>query len=91
MEDPVCFITTGDPQDLVKLMVERLHRIADAAYAILKDQFADVYTQLRALADYGNEHVETGDDAGVDSTLTGKLDAYLRQLPVIGFHSGNMI
>jgi hypothetical protein len=75
MTEPVCFITTGDPQDLVNRMLDYLHRIADAAYAILKEQFADVYTQLAALD---------------DPRLRIRFDEYLRQLPIIGFNSGNM-
>ena len=45
-QKPVCFISDGDPQDLVNKMVDHLELISDHGYHLLRGEFADVYDQL---------------------------------------------
>ena len=84
-DEAVCFISDGDPQDLVNKMVDHLELISDHSYRLLREEFADVYDQL--------DQRETEEEEEGESTKTGlttkqlrqKLDAYLHELPVVGF------
>jgi G:T-mismatch repair DNA endonuclease (very short patch repair protein) len=75
-EEPVCFVSEGDAQDLVSRMARRLEAISDAAYAILLEKFEWVFKQLN----------ELGED--VAPGLIEKLDAYLKELPTLSFNGG---
>ena len=44
-EEPVCFISDGNSQDLVNKMVDHLGDISDHAYRLLREEFTDVFEQ----------------------------------------------
>ena len=87
-QNPVCFISDGDPQDLINKMVDHLELISDHSYRLLREEFADVYDQLdqRKVEEEKGESTKTGLTA---KQLRHKLDAYLHELPVVGFNSSN--
>ena len=87
-QNPVYFISDGDPQDLVNKMVDHLELISDHSYRLLREDFADVYNQLdqREVEEEKGESTKTGLTA---KQLRHKLDAYLHELPVVGFNSSN--
>ena len=87
-QNPVCFISDGDPQDLVNKMVDHLELISDHSYRLLREEFADVYDQLdqREVEEENGESTKTGLTA---KQPRHKLDAYLHELPVVGFNSSN--
>ena len=82
----MCFISDGDPQDLVNKMVDHLELISDHSYHLLREEFADVYDQLdqREVEEAKCESTKTGLTA---KQLRHKLDAYLHELPVVVFNS----
>ena len=84
----MCFISDGDPQDLVNKMVDHLELISDHSYRLLREEFADVYDQLdqREVEEVKGESTKTG---LTSKQLRHKLDAYLYELPVVGFNSSN--
>ena len=77
-ESPVCFISEGDPQNLVNRMGDYLELISTKAFQILKKTcFKEAYEHLEALGDEKDA-----------SRLTNTLSKYLSQLIVVGFNSG---
>ncbi|KAL8598701.1 hypothetical protein ACOMHN_033265 [Nucella lapillus] len=77
--EPVCFMSFGDPQDLVNRMIDYMEEISDRAYELLREDFKDVYAQIDAVKD----------DLVSPKPLTEVLDNYLHELPVVGFNSSN--
>ncbi|KAL8613898.1 hypothetical protein ACOMHN_032888 [Nucella lapillus] len=77
--EPVCFVSSGDPQDLVNRMIDHIEEISDKAYKLLKEDFKDVYAQIDAVKD----------DLVSPKPLKDVLDNYLHELPVVGFNSSN--
>ncbi|KAL8564994.1 hypothetical protein ACOMHN_003370 [Nucella lapillus] len=88
-DEPVCFVSERNPQKLVDRMFDHLEEIAQHAYLLSREEFADVYDELAAMVqeeeeDKGEERV-TGLGA---KELEEVLDAYLRRMPMVGFNSG---
>ncbi|XP_070178816.1 uncharacterized protein, partial [Littorina saxatilis] len=88
-EEPVCFISTGDAQELVNKMVDHLERISDYSFGLLKERFADIYEQLDEKQAEEGEEGESSKTGLTSKQLREKLDAYLHELPVVGFNSSN--
>ena len=88
LQNPVYFISDGDPQDLVNKMVDHLELISDHSYRLLREEFADVYDQLdpREVEEEKGESTRTGLTA---KQLRHKLDTYLHKLPVVGLNSSS--
>ena len=80
--EPVCFVTEGNPQDLIDRMIDYLEQISKHSYHLLRDQFQSVFDALVTLIHGDNKQ-------GVPAKmLAQRLDAFLSELPVVGFNSG---
>ena len=102
-EDARCYVTDGDADKLVVDMMTRLNTISDAAFASLLPLYADVLNELEVRKDAWDEAERKApkeddskpeDDDEVEEgrnnpykTLIGQLQAWLHQLPVLGFNS----
>ena len=102
-EDARCYVTDGDADKLVADMMTRLNTISDAAFASLLPLYADVLNELEVRKDAWDEAERKApkeddskpeDDDEVEEgrnnpykTLIGQLQAWLHQLPVLGFNS----
>ena len=92
---------------LINKMMTRLLEISNTSYNILKDKYSSVITELDELieryqANQTNES-EYESDKSLEQPqpeekgsnpfikLKKELDNYLKQIPVLGFNSGNMI
>ena len=71
-EEPVCFVTEGDPSVVVTDFVTHLEAISEESYTLLRDHYDWVFEAL----DEEDEGLKT------------KLDGWLHQLPVISFNGG---
>ena len=101
-EPAQCYITNGDSDKLVEDMMNHLIAISDAAYDSLLSSYANVLADLDARkrvweeeTKEAEEEEEEGEEAengkktvNPYKTLEKQLQAWLRQLPVIGFNSG---
>ena len=73
----VCYVSSGDKNELVTKLVEYLEGIANVSYGILKQKFDYVFA---ALENHPNCRREK---------LTSEFHLYLQELPVLGFNSSN--
>jgi len=46
-DQPVCYVSQGDEQELVKKLLDYLNKLFDAAYGILRQKFAYVFEALQ--------------------------------------------
>ena len=98
-EDAQCYVTDGDSDKLVGDMMSDLSAISDAAYDSLLPSYADVLEELKTRKEAWDEEEEEEEEDEEDengkktvnpyNTLDKQLQAWLRQLPVIGFNSGH--
>ncbi len=86
--EPTCFVSQGDPNEIVQAMVKYLVEISLRSYQLLQDTFGGIFIQL-------DEQIRrlNGDDKckvklNYLGKLRSKLNTYLQQLPVLGFNSG---
>ena len=94
-EPALCFVTDGDSDKLVESMMTRLNTISDTAYESLLPSYKDVLACLKERASVWNEVAATAhnDDQNEEKrvnpykTLQRQLQAWLHQLPVLGFNS----
>ena len=77
-EEPVCFVSEGDPGDLVRRMMTYLRTVSEASFRSLRDVFGDAYEQIEGLVN--------PPDLSRDQ-LMAVLDGYLGELPCVGFNS----
>ncbi|XP_071805255.1 uncharacterized protein [Asterias amurensis] len=89
-EEPKCFISKGDPQQLVNEMIEYLYKISEASYKFLMEKFQLVFKEL----DKQLRNVRTQDNSDSKGNLKRHLtklrkdfEDYLKELPVLGFES----
>ena len=100
-EDAQCYITNGDSDKLVADMMAGLVATSDAAYDLLKPSYGSVLNELgarkgawddaesEANAEEEDEEAENGKKTvNPYKTLEKQLQAWLHQLPVLGFNSG---
>ena len=90
-EPALCFVTDGDADKLVGCMITRLNTISDAAYESLLPLYADVLEELKTRKEAWDEEEEEEDGkktVNPCNTLEKQLQAWLHQLPVVGFNSG---
>ena len=94
-EDAQCYITNGDSDKLVEEMMNNLIAISDAAYDSLLPSYVDVLADLEHA--WKEETKEAGEEEEAENgkktvnpykTLEKQLQAWLHQLPVLGFNSG---
>ena len=96
-EAPVCFVTGGDPQQLIEATMKHLDAIADAAYVYLLGIFEPIFEELeKKITDGILNEVFNVDGDGEDKKhplerLRDELQAYLLELPVVGFNSGRSV
>ena len=86
-EPALCFVTDGDADKLVEAMMVHLITLSDAAYNSLlnlKEQ-ASVWDEVAATAHDDDENGKK--TVNPYKTLERQLQAWLHQLPVIGFNS----
>ena len=99
-EDAQCYITDGDSDKLVEEKMNNLIAISDAAYESLLPSYVDVLADLDARKhawDEEEEEEEAEEEEAENGkktvnpyeTLEKQLQAWLHQLPVIGFNSGH--
>ncbi|GFO28682.1 Zinc finger protein 546-like, partial [Plakobranchus ocellatus] len=85
-EEPVCFVSEGEPSTIVESMVDHLLKIADKASEILHTKFKSVLDQIREVQE---EQEQFGEHENIPiSSLSGRFEGYLNSLPVVGFNSG---
>ena len=95
-EDAQCYVTNGDSDKLVEDMMAHLITLSDAAYESLLPSYKDVLACLKERASVWDEVAATAHDDDENGkktvnpykTLEKQLQAWLQQLPVIGFNSG---
>ena len=95
-----CFITGGEPEVLVHEMLTYMLRIQDTAQAIMREVHQDSYNQLLELIEHRkglepskDEPMEVdGEDTVVKKhpleKIKSKYEAWLAEVPTIGFNSG---
>ena len=101
-EDAQCYITNGDSNKWVADMMVHLTAISDTAYDSLSPSYAEVLADLDARKHaWDKEEEEAEEDEAEEEAENGKktvnpyetlekqLQAWLHQLPVIGFNSGH--
>ena len=94
-EPALCFVTDGDADKLVEAMMVHLITLSDAAYDSLLTAYKYVLDNLKEQASVWDEVAATAhedDENGKKTvnpykTLERQLQAWLHQLPVIGFNS----
>ena len=98
-EDAQCYITNGDSDKLVEEMMNNLIAISDAAYDSLLPSYVDVLADLDARKHAWEEETKEAEEEEEEAengkktvnpykTLEKQLQAWLHQLPVLGFNSG---
>ena len=98
-EDAQCYITNGDSNKLVADMMVHLTAISDTAYDSLLPSYVDVLADLDARKHAWEEETKEADEEEEEAengkktvnpyeTLEKQLQAWLHQLPVLGFNSG---
>ena len=95
-EPAQCYITDGDSDKLVEEMMTRLNTISDAAYDSLLPSYVDVLADLDARKHAWEEETKEAEEEAENGkktvnpykTLEKQLQAWLHQLPVLGFNSG---
>ena len=93
-----CYITDGDSDKLVEEMMNNLIAISDAAYDSLLLSYVDVLADLDARKHAWEEETKEAEEeeeaengkktVNPYKTLEKQLQAWLHQLPVLGFNSG---
>ena len=94
-EPALCFVTDGDADKLVEAMMVHLITLSDAAYDSLLTAYKYVLDNLKEQASVWDEAAATAHDDDENGkktvnpykTLERQLQAWLHQLPVIGFNS----
>ena len=94
-EPALCFVTDGDADKLVEAMMVHLITLSDAAYDSLLMAYKYVLDNLKEQASVWDEVAATAHDDDENGkktvnpykTLERQLQAWLHQLPVIGFNS----
>ena len=99
-EPAQCYITDGDSDKLVEEMMNNLIAISDAAYDSLLPSYVDVLADLDARKHAWEEETKEAEEEEEEEAENGKktvnpyktlekqLQAWLHQLPVLGFNSG---
>ena len=98
-EPAQCYITDGDSDKLVEEMMNNLIAISDAAYDSLLPSYVDVLADLDARKHAWEEETKEAEEEEEEAengkktvnpykTLQKQLQAWLHQLPVLGFNSG---
>ena len=98
-EPAQCYITDGDSDKLVEEMMNNLIAISDAAYDSLLPSYVDVLADLDARKHAWEEETKEAEEEEEEAengkktvnpykTLEKQLQAWLHQLPVLGFNSG---
>ena len=96
-EPAQCYITDGDSDKLVEEMMNNLIAISDAAYDSLLPSYVDVLADLDARKHAWEEETKEAEEEEAENgkktvnpynTLEKQLQAWLHQLPVLGFNSG---
>ena len=99
-EPAQCYITDGDSDKLVEEMMNNLIAISDAAYDSLLPLYVDVLVDLDARKHAWEEETKEAEEEEEEEAENGKktvnpyktlekqLQAWLHQLPVLGFNSG---
>ena len=92
-EDAQCYVTDGDSDKWLGAMMSGLVATSDAAFASLLPSYEDVLDELNARKHTWEEETKEEEEAEEGrnnpyKTLIGQLLGWLRQLPVIGFNSG---
>ena len=91
--EPRCFVSNGNPKEVVGKMMSELECMSNDAYESLQDRFEDVFEQLNALRMAWSEKEAAMDEEEdekknpVDQPIQ-RFHSYLKALPVIGFNSG---
>ena len=74
--EPKCFISTGDPKDMIVKMCDFMIEIFNEGYRILNETYSSYMDRLEAL---GNKEA---------NIIRKQLEKWLKQIPVCGFNSG---
>ncbi|XP_064616805.1 uncharacterized protein LOC135480809 [Liolophura sinensis] len=82
-DQPVCFISTGDPQALVEDMMAYLNDISEISSAYLHERYAYILDAL-------DERIDPDEKKpSYTRRVRDRFVTYMDQLPVLGFNSGN--
>ena len=74
--DPNCFISEGNPRDMIIKMHEYMIQIANEGYKKLNEVYSNITDKLTEIGTKESE------------TLVKLLEKWLKQIPVVGFNSG---
>ena len=86
--EPKFLVNKGSTQDLMDAFVAYLEAISTHSFSLLREQYSDVYDQLAERQAAENEDPDSRIGESADK-LKKTLDAYLSELPVVGFNSGS--
>ena len=87
-QDPVCFVSQGDPKAMVGDMVQYLIEISQRSNCILQECFDGVISALTEKIQNSKEGNEGTKQSTYLQNLLQKLTSHLQQLPTFGFNSG---
>ncbi|XP_038067357.1 uncharacterized protein LOC119737233 [Patiria miniata] len=88
-EAPRCFVSNGNPRELVSDMVDYLHTISLAAYDTLLEKYEVIFEKMdEMIEDMQSESMPQSKLHKHINKLREQLDEYLQELPVLGFNSG---
>ena len=92
-DKPKCFVSEGDPQDLIDSMMMYLLEISQRSCKNLHEQFDGVLETLSERIEKLQPESEDRDDGKAMRVylvkLKSELTAYMKEMPVLGFNSGS--
>ena len=96
---PQCFVSDGNPANLVSNMVTYLEEISSRSREIMENRFTQIFHEIdEKISDMKNLAAETSPEeirgkpipkVKFLTKLKQKLHAFIQVLPVVGFNSGN--
>ena len=86
---PSCYISNGNPMNVVKSMVDNLNKISEEACALMSKKLSPYIEELKERIQKLSDNDEDKFVSKKLETLQNRLNTYLNRLPVIGFNSGN--
>ncbi len=88
-EDPVCFISKGDPEELILKMITYMLQVQQVAEKLVVEKHESYVEELTSLREVMNQ-LEGGDQSKHPLDRVKKqYEDWLRQIPVLGFNSGS--
>ena len=87
-QEPVCFVSNGDPKQIVGDMVQYLIEISNRSDSLMRECFHGVIIDLMEKIQKIKEREDGKKQTTYLEYLLSKLLSHLKQMPVFGFNSG---